>query len=173
MQKKELGPGFEQLCHAYRCLQTGSCPGVSAGALASLACARLSEGGAAGAGGSLEVTGLSLTLVRKVSSSLMAGSLPPEAASYFEETLKILSDDLGLMSHLVRAALQMWTGAPAALSLHLLCPLQVGHFKASDQVLLHLAVKSVSTCVTYHLHHHVSPHMGLSRRSFGVGLTTW
>ncbi|XP_029688135.1 protein Lines homolog 1 isoform X2 [Takifugu rubripes] len=121
---------FERLSQVYRCLQSGSRPGVSAAALASLlvegACEASREDG--GPAGSLELTGLSMTLLRKISSSLAARSLPPALASYLVETLKILVHEMDLMSHLVR------------------------HFQASDQILSHLAVRTVSTYVIYHLH---------------------
>lgn len=35
-------------------------------------------------------------------------------------------------------------------------PVQVRHFQASDQILSHLAVKTVSTYITYHLRESVS-----------------
>lgn len=108
---------FEQLSHAYECLESGSCPSVSAGTLASILFAGAAEGsggdgeageaGDPGPGSSLELTCLSLTLVRKLTSSLMARGLPPAVASYFLETLQNLIDEMDLMSHLVRVFLQV------------------------------------------------------------------
>uniref|UniRef100_A0A674P6M4 Lines homolog 1 n=1 Tax=Takifugu rubripes TaxID=31033 RepID=A0A674P6M4_TAKRU len=119
------GLDSERLSQVYRCLQSGSRPGVSAAALASLlvegACEASREDG--GPAGSLELTGLSMTLLRKISSSLAARSLPPALASY----------------------------------LNPFAPFQVRHFQASDQILSHLAVRTVSTYVIYHLHESVSP----------------
>lgn len=40
-------------------------------------------------------------------------------------------------------------------------PFQVRHFQASDQILSHLAVKTVSTYIIYHLHESVSRQMSL------------
>lgn len=177
---------FERLSHAYKCLQCGSCPGVSAGTLASIifvVAAEVSdedgesgpEDGESGTGdgesgpgdgesgpvSSVELTYLSMTLVRKITSSLMARSLPPAVASYFVETLKLLIHEMDLMSHLVRVFLLLRSSTYAILITHedLFDPLQVRHFQASDQILSHLAVKSVSTYIIYHLHESVSPQM--------------
>lgn len=94
---------FERLSQVSRGLQSGSRPSVSAAALASL----LMEGAGevsredGGPASSLELTGLSLTLLRKITSSLTARSLPPALASYLAETLNILVHEMDLMSHLV------------------------------------------------------------------------
>lgn len=94
---------FERLSQVYRCLQSGSRPSVSAATLASL----LMEGACEvsreddGPAGSLELTGLSMTLLRKITSSLTARSLPPDLDSYLVETLTILVHEMDLMSHLV------------------------------------------------------------------------
>lgn len=100
---------FERLSHAYKCLQNGSCPSVSAGSLASIIFVGASEvpdeDGENGPVSSVELTCLSLTLVRKITSSLMARSLHPGVASYFVETLNKLIHEMDLMSHLVRVSL--------------------------------------------------------------------
>lgn len=100
---------FEQLSHAYKCLQNGASPAVSAGTLAAAIFAGAAEvsgeDGEDGPGGGVELAYLRLTLVRKIASSLMARSLPPGVASCFEETLKILIHEMDLMSHLVRVSL--------------------------------------------------------------------
>lgn len=107
---------FERLSHAYRCLENGSRPSMSAGALASIivvgACKVCDEDG-----GDVELACVSMTLVRKITSSLMARSLPPSAASYFAETLKILIHEMDLMSHLVSGSLQMLCKSYAMLSI--------------------------------------------------------
>lgn len=160
---------FERLSHAYKCLQNGSCPSVSAGTLASVifvGAAEVSdEDGENGPVSRVELTYLSMTLVRKITSSLMARSLPPGVASYFVETLKILIHEMDLMSHLVRVSLLVRSKTYTILIIHqdLFNPLQVRHFQASDQILCHLAVKSVSTYIIYHLHESVSPQMLLLR----------
>lgn len=55
-------------------------------------------------------------------------------------------------------------------------PFQVRHFQASDQILSHLAVKTVSTCIIYHLQESVSPQMSLlqefTEENFGLSLVS-
>lgn len=100
---------FEWLSHAYKCLQNEARPAVSAGTLAATIFAGAAEvsaeDGESGSGGSVELTYLSLTLVRKIASSLTARNLPPGVASYFAEVLKKIIDEMDLMSHLVRSSL--------------------------------------------------------------------
>lgn len=98
-----MGESFERLSRVYRCLQGGSVPGISAASLASLLAEGAREVSREGGGpaGSLELTGLSMTLLRKISSSLTARSLPPPLAPYLVETLKMLVDEMDLMPHLV------------------------------------------------------------------------
>lgn len=125
----DLRSSFERLSHAYRCLEKGSSPSMSAGALASVivvgACEVSDEDGGDGSGSRAELACLSMTLVRKITSSLMVRSLPPSAASYFAETLKILIHEMDLMSHLVRGSLQMLCKAYTMLSIQQIpfCPL--------------------------------------------------
>lgn len=101
---------LERLSRVYRCLQSARRPAVRAATLASLLreglCEASPQGG--GAAGSLELAGLSMTLVRRVAASLTARSLPPAVAPYFLEALQILVDEMGLISHLVSPSLQMW-----------------------------------------------------------------
>lgn len=154
---------FEQLSQVYRCLQSGSRPRISAAALASLlmegACEVSRDDG--GPAGSPELAGLSMTLLRRITSSLTARSLPPVLASYLVETLKILVDEMDLMSHLVSRPLQMLSEAMLSVHQDPFASFQVRHFQASDQILSHLAVKTVSTYNIYHLHESVSPQMSL------------
>lgn len=100
---------FERLSHAYKCLENGACPSVSAATLASIifveAAEVSDEDGETGPASSEELTYLSVTLVRKITSSLTARSLPPGVAPYFEETLNKLFHEMDLMSHLVRGPL--------------------------------------------------------------------
>lgn len=99
------GSRFERLSQVYRCLESGSCPGVSAGALAPVmfvgAGGESEDDGGDGRVSSVELTYLRLSLLRKITTRLMARSLPPGLASYFVETLKILIHEMDLMSHLV------------------------------------------------------------------------
>lgn len=111
MKKNVLGRAagprsrFERLSQVYRCLESGSCPGVSAGALASVifvgADGVSEDDGGDGRVSSVELTYLSLSLLGKITSSLMARSLPSGVAPYFAETLKMLIHEMDLMSHLV------------------------------------------------------------------------
>lgn len=104
---------FERLSQVHRCLQSGSRPGVSAATLASLLMEGAGEVSREGGGpaGSLELTGLSMSLLRKITSSLTARSLPPALASYLVETVKILVHEMDLMSHLVSPPPQMLSEA--------------------------------------------------------------
>lgn len=78
---------------------------MSAGTMASIifvGAAEVSdEDGDNGPASNAELTYLSLTLVRKITSGLMARSLPPGVAPYFLETLEKIFHELDLMSHLV------------------------------------------------------------------------
>lgn len=88
---------FERLSHAYRCLQNDACPSVSAATLASIIFVGVAEDSKDGG----ELTYLSMTLVKKITSSLMARSLPADVATYFVETLNKLIHEMDLMPHLV------------------------------------------------------------------------
>ncbi|XP_027137691.1 protein Lines homolog 1 isoform X3 [Larimichthys crocea] len=77
---------------------------------------------------SVELTYIGVTLVEKITSSLTSRSLPAAVTSYCTEILRVLFQDLDLMTHLVH------------------------QFQAEDQIISHLAAKTVSTCVLYHLH---------------------
>nr|XP_046246444.1 protein Lines homolog 1 isoform X2 [Scatophagus argus] len=128
---------FDCLTHVYRCAQSGSRPSLSAvdlaGVIFSGVCGLPGADRECAPAGydrdiSVELTYISVTLVEKITSRLTCQSLPPAVALYFVDTLTVLFQDMDLMSQLVH------------------------HFQAEDQVMSHLAAKSVSTCVFYHLH---------------------
>ncbi|KAM7406691.1 hypothetical protein PAMP_001048 [Pampus punctatissimus] len=124
---------FDCLTDAYRCIQSGSCPNQRTADLACVIFAGVC-GRVAGMDRdylhekSVELSCISLTLVEKMTSSLTVHSLTPEVTSYFVEILRLLFQDMDLMSQLVH------------------------HFHIEDQIISHLAAKSVSTCVFYDLH---------------------
>ncbi|XP_044191111.1 protein Lines homolog 1 isoform X2 [Thunnus albacares] len=130
---RDMTARFDCLTDAYRCFLSGSCPSERA---ADLACVIFAEmcGRVAGEDRgyyhdkSVELTCISLTLVEKITSSLTAESLTPEVTSYCVEILRVLFQDMDLMSQLVH------------------------QFQAEDQTISHLAAKSVSTHVLYDLH---------------------
>lgn len=113
---------FEWLSRAYKCLQNEASPAVSAGTLAAIIFAGAAEvsdeDGENGPGGSVELAYLSLTLIRKITSSLIARNLPPGVASYFAETLKKIIHEMDLMSHLVRASLLVKSKTYAIIIIH-------------------------------------------------------
>ncbi|XP_070762913.1 protein Lines homolog 1 [Enoplosus armatus] len=123
------------LADAYRCLLAGSLPSQSprdvAGAIISGVRGPVPGEGRGPAehrrGDSSELSGISVTLAEKIASGLTSQSLPPAVAAYCVEVLTVLLRDLDLMSQLVR------------------------HFQDEDQVISHLAAKSVSACVFYQL----------------------
>uniref|UniRef100_A0A8D3AVY5 Ceramide synthase 3a n=1 Tax=Scophthalmus maximus TaxID=52904 RepID=A0A8D3AVY5_SCOMX len=133
------GERFDRLTHAYRCFLAGSCPSQSAAEVAGVvfsgvrgpaelpghdsACARA---GARCREGSAELTCVSVTLVGIVTSLTSEGQ-PAELVRYCRDTLAVLFQDLDLMTQLVH------------------------HFQTEDQIISHLAAKSVSTYVVHHL----------------------
>ncbi|TMS13461.1 Protein Lines-like protein 1 [Larimichthys crocea] len=124
---------FDRLTGVYRCVQTGSRPGQSAADVAAVVfssvCVRAAAAAAADChDNSVELTYIGVTLVEKITSSLTSRSLPAAVTSYCTEILRVLFQDLDLMAHLVH------------------------QFQAEDQIISHLAAKTVSTCVLYHLH---------------------
>uniref|UniRef100_A0A671V6W5 Lines homolog 1 n=1 Tax=Sparus aurata TaxID=8175 RepID=A0A671V6W5_SPAAU len=116
------------LTDVYRCFQTGSCPSHSAAEAADEIFSMILPGGdgrcaPAGYchGNRSELTYISLTLVEKIISSLTSRSLPPLVALYC-------------------ADIERKPSTP-----------QVCQFHAEDQIISHLAAKSVSAWVFYHL----------------------
>ncbi|KAM6950167.1 protein Lines homolog 1 [Lycodopsis pacificus] len=125
------------LTDAYRCFLTGSCPSQRAvdvaGLILSGVCGLVPEDGARSLSelchdSSVELTCLSLTLVERITSRLTSRSLSPAVTLYCVEILVVLFQDLDLMSHLIH------------------------QFQTEDQIISHLAAKTVSTCVFYQLH---------------------
>ncbi|XP_068587103.1 protein Lines homolog 1 isoform X2 [Cebidichthys violaceus] len=128
---------FDRLTDAYRCFLTGSCPSQRAADVAGLilsgVCGLVPEDRARSLaehchGSSVELTCLSLTLVERITSRLTSRSLSPAVTLYCVEMLAVLFQDLDLMSHLIH------------------------QFQTEDQIISHLAAKTVSTCVFYQLH---------------------
>nr|XP_020442473.1 protein Lines homolog 1 isoform X2 [Monopterus albus] len=129
---------FDCITDAYRCFLNGSRPSQSAADVASLiylgVCGvvagedRVSVSSKYCHQNTGELTCISVTLVEKIISSLMSQSQPAEVVSYCVEVLRVLFQDTDLMSQLVRL------------------------FQNEDQMISHLAAKSVSTCVFYRLH---------------------
>ncbi|XP_026148770.1 protein Lines homolog 1 isoform X2 [Mastacembelus armatus] len=128
---------FDCLTDAYRCFLKGSCPSESAADVAGMI-----YSGVCGVvhgedrervpaeychESSVELTCISVTLVEKMSCSLTSQSHPPEVRLYYEETLRMLFQDMDLMSQLVH------------------------RFQSEDQIISHLAAKSVSVCIWNHL----------------------
>ncbi|XP_044045509.1 protein Lines homolog 1 isoform X2 [Siniperca chuatsi] len=136
---------FDCLTAAYRCFLTGSCPSQSAadvaGVIFSGVCGLVPGENRECApveycrDNSVKLTCISVTLVEKITSSLTSQSLPPAVALYCVEILRVLFEDMDLMSQLVH------------------------QFQAKDQIISHLAAKCVSMRVFYHLHKYstVSP----------------
>ncbi|XP_028441433.1 protein Lines homolog 1 isoform X2 [Perca flavescens] len=75
-----------------------------------------------------ELSYISVTLVEKITSNLTSRSLSPAVTLYCVEMLTVLFQDMDLMSLLMQ------------------------HFQAEDQIISHLAAKTVSTWVLYQLH---------------------
>lgn len=88
---------FSRLTEVYRCVETASKPGGSPADVARwmfpLVC------GSRGA----DLTHIAVTVLGRIASCVTAqsSSLLPVVASYFTELLKVLFDDMKLMSHLV------------------------------------------------------------------------
>ncbi|XP_034054732.1 protein Lines homolog 1 isoform X1 [Gymnodraco acuticeps] len=137
---KEPGPVRERracLTEAYTCLRRGSCPSQRAHDVASAifvgVCGGVSSGDREScppenhSDPTVELSCISMSLLEKISSALMSGSLPPAATLYHAEVLTGLQD-MDLMLQLIL------------------------NFQSDDQIISHLAAKSVSTCVFYQLH---------------------
>lgn len=154
------------LTDVYRCFQTGSCPSHSAAEAADEIFSMIlpgEDGQCAPAGyyhdNRSELTYISLTLVEKIISSLTSRSLPPPVALYCADIQRILFQDMDLMSQLVSAPLSSCSVKNSSyISMTLKKPStpQVCQFHAEDQIISHLAAKSVSAWVFYHLLQSVS-----------------
>ncbi|XP_018548178.1 protein Lines homolog 1 isoform X1 [Lates calcarifer] len=112
---------FDCLTDTYRCFLTGSCPTRSPADMAGMIFTGVCELVP------MELTCISLTLVDKMI-HLRSQSQPPEVSVFCAELLRVLFQDMDLMSQLVH------------------------QFQNEDQIISHLAAKSVSTCAVYHLH---------------------
>lgn len=89
-----------RLAEVYRCIETASKPRGSPADVARCIFPQVcgDEG--------TELTRIGVTVVGKIASCLTAqSSLVPEVSSYFTELLKVLFDDMNLMSHLVSGLL--------------------------------------------------------------------
>lgn len=150
------------LTDVYRCFQTGSRPSHSAAEVAGViftTILRGEDGQRAPAGhrhdNRSELTCISLTLVEKIISSLTSRSLPPPVESYCADIERVLFEDVDLMSQLVSAPLSSCsvkqnktkkTPVKCIPSVPQVC-----QFSAEDQIISHLAAKSVSAWVFYQL----------------------
>ncbi|XP_069029013.1 protein Lines homolog 1 isoform X2 [Embiotoca jacksoni] len=128
-----MEPLFNRVTDVYRCFLSGSCPDQSAANVARVmfSAVRPVRGpvrGERSPAERAELTCVALTLVEKITCSLQSHRLPPPAASYYEEAQRLLCEEMDLMPQLVH------------------------HFQSEDQIISHLAAKSASTCVFYHLH---------------------
>lgn len=108
MERRTVTERFDRLTDVYKCLQTGSSPSRSAAEVAHVMFSGVCglpdedrEGFCRES--SMELTYISVTLTGKITSSVMAQSLLPEVASYFVEILRVLFQDMDLMSQLVSA----------------------------------------------------------------------
>ncbi|XP_032367738.1 protein Lines homolog 1 isoform X1 [Etheostoma spectabile] len=118
---------FDCLTEAYTCFLMGTCPSRC------VACVIFSglvpgEDRESPRETSAELSCISLTLVEKMTFNLASRSLSPAVSSYCVRMLTVLFQDMDLMSLLVQ------------------------QFQAEDQIVSHLAAKTVSTCVIYQLH---------------------
>ncbi|XP_029284603.1 protein Lines homolog 1 [Cottoperca gobio] len=128
---------FDCLTEVYTCFLKGSCPSQRA---ADVACVIFS--GVCGLvpgedrestpsddfrDTSVVLTCISVTLVDRIVSSLTSRSLSPAVTLYCVDILTVLFQDMDLMSQLIQ------------------------QFQAEDQIISHLAAKSVSVCVFYQL----------------------
>ncbi|XP_038549662.1 protein Lines homolog 1 isoform X2 [Micropterus salmoides] len=123
---------FDRLTDAYRCFLTDSRPSQSAADAAAVifsgVCGQVpGEDRVLCGGSSAELTCVGVSLVGRIASSLASQRLPPPVTLYCVDILRVLVEDLDLMSQLVH------------------------HFHAEDQIISQLAAKSISVCVFYHL----------------------
>lgn len=87
---------FSRLAEVYQCIETASKPDCSPADVAGRIFPQVCGGESA------ELTRIGVTVVGKIASCVTAqSSLLPDVASYFTEVLKVLFDDMNVMSHLV------------------------------------------------------------------------
>lgn len=103
--QRPVAERFDLLTEVFRCLQAGSCPvrstaEVSAVVL-SCVCGLPSAPVGYSRGSSEELTCIGLTTVGKIASTFTEQNLSLEVSLYFEETLRLLFEEMDLMSHLV------------------------------------------------------------------------
>uniref|UniRef100_A0A1A7X3F4 Lines homolog n=1 Tax=Iconisemion striatum TaxID=60296 RepID=A0A1A7X3F4_9TELE len=114
---------FQSLSHVYRGFLRGTCPRLMGGNVVRVimcgVCGREQEEA------SWELSCSSMTLLEKISSGVLLHKLPTDVSAGWEEVLGMLFEDTDLMSQLVQ-------------QLH-----------AEDQLVSHLAAKTVSRCVFY------------------------
>ncbi|XP_068171837.1 protein Lines homolog 1 isoform X1 [Antennarius striatus] len=124
---------FDCLSNVYTSLQTGSCPSRRSAQVVNVilsgVCVLQGKDRPCSARhcDGTELTYVSLTLVEKITSTLASQNLSAAVELYFMEIQRILFEDMDLMSHLVH------------------------QFQSDDEIIAHLAAKSVSTFVVYHL----------------------
>ncbi|XP_078113879.1 protein Lines homolog 1 isoform X2 [Sander vitreus] len=123
---------FDCLTEAYTCFLMGTCPSQCVACV--IFCGLVSGEDRERAPSenrrvnSAELSCISMTLVEKITSNLTSGSLSPAVTLHCVEMLKVLFQDMDLMSLLMQ------------------------QFQAEDQIISHLAAKTVSTWVLYQLH---------------------
>uniref|UniRef100_A0A3Q3XCR5 Uncharacterized protein n=1 Tax=Mola mola TaxID=94237 RepID=A0A3Q3XCR5_MOLML len=102
--QRPVAERFDLLTEVFRCLQAGSCPvrstaEVSAVVL-SCVCGLPSAPVGYSRGSSEELTCIGLTTVGKIASTFTEQNLSLEVSLYFEEALRLLFEEMDLMSHL-------------------------------------------------------------------------
>ncbi|XP_037549247.1 protein Lines homolog 1 [Nematolebias whitei] len=120
------GELFQVMTDLYQCFTSGFCPEPSCRDVAvqilSGLCGRVPREDTCS---SWELTSICVSLLKKLSCSLVLQNLPAESAGLWDEILRVLLEDLDLMSQLVQL------------------------LQAEDQLISHLAAKTVSLCVLY------------------------
>lgn len=106
MERCTVKDRLDQLTDVYTCLQTGSCSSRSSAEMARVIFSGVCEPSDGDGDGychdsNMELTYISVTVVGKIAFCLTTQSLQPEVASYFSEILKVLFEDMDLMSQLV------------------------------------------------------------------------
>lgn len=91
---------MDELIHAYTCFVEGSVPRPSSVHVAMVMISSLRR--QEPCGDSWELTGLGLSLLRDIGSGVLSQSLPADALFSWGETLKLLLEDMDLISQLVR-----------------------------------------------------------------------
>ncbi|KAM6942766.1 protein Lines homolog 1 [Xenentodon cancila] len=115
----------DQLARAYACFKDGSVPTQSSVHVASAVFSCVS--GQVPLGDTWELTCLSLSLVKNISCGLLSHRVSADALLSWTETLRLLLEDMDLMSPLVAL------------------------FQAEDPIISHLAAKTASECVFFDL----------------------